>query len=236
MKRRLKKIIIRLFLAMTVIALSITLLGYRNYRVALQQKPLAETIQTIQNQPNYVRIDQVPLLYRQAVVATEDRRFYQRDSAFDLRSFLRAMWVNLSTLSLSQGASTLPQQVGKNIYFDYQTDLLQKVAQMFLMADIEKHYSKDEILELYINVIYFGDGYTGIYDAAQGYFNKSPAELTDSEAVILAGLPQSPSRFQLSTGFDLARQRQRDVLDNLVSENYLSAQAADEIFAQPIAH
>lgn len=119
------------------------------------------------------------------------------------------------------GGSTITQQLSKNLYLDQKKTFHRKITELFFVHDIESTYSKDEILELYLNIIYFGDGYYGIAQAAEGYFHTTPDRLTLAQATILAGLPQAPAVYQLSDGLKLAKQRQRMVLEKMVEEHYL---------------
>lgn len=230
MKKRIKKFFRMFMLAMICIIAFIIGSGYMTYREALQENPLNQRVNEVMSSENYVSYDALPKTYINAVVAVEDRRFFTRNSAIDWQSLARATWTNIRTLSLSEGASTLPQQVSKNLYWDFRTDINQKIAQMFMMNTLEKNYSKEDIFALYVNIIYFGDGYTGIYQASMGYFNVAPQDLSDAQATLLAGLPQSPSVYQLSTGLDLAKKRQRHVLDWMVKEGYFTETYADEIY------
>lgn len=234
MKKRLKKIILWLMIFAVAGASFLTVLGYQTYRSSLDETSVNEKVSELRLQEHYVYFDQLPEILVNALVSIEDRRFYQRESAFDLHAFGRALWVNISTLSLSEGASTLQQQVAKNLYWDYQTTLTQKIAQMFMMNDVNAALTHDEVIEVYFNIIYFGDGYAGIYEASMGYFNKAPEDLTDAEATLLAGLPQAPSIYQLSTGMEAAKSRQQDVLTWMVEEGYLSAEEAVQIYAVKI--
>jgi monofunctional glycosyltransferase len=128
-----------------------------------------------------VVLDEIDPFFLQAVVAVEDRRFYQRQG-LDFRSLGRAMWTNLKNFDLLEGGSTIGQQVGKNLYFDFRFNVLRKIAEVFLLYDIEKTITKDETLELYVNMNYYGDGYIGIKRASMGYFDRLPSELTLGQA------------------------------------------------------
>jgi membrane peptidoglycan carboxypeptidase len=220
---------------MTVLALGLLLLaaGYIQYRIVIAQTPLSEAIAKVQADENYVRIDQIDPFFLRAVVAVEDRRFYQR-TGLDVRAIGRALWTNLKNFDLLEGGSTIGQQVGKNLYFDYRFNILRKVAEVFLLYDIESLISKDETLELYVNMNYYGDGYTGIQRASKGYFNCQPDDLTLGQASLLAGLPQSPSRFGLSNHFERAKVRQKKVLSDMVDMGWITQQQAEEIYLEDV--
>ncbi|MFR7478366.1 MAG: transglycosylase domain-containing protein [Acutalibacteraceae bacterium] len=134
-------------------------------------------------------------------------------------------------LSLAEGGSTITQQLMKNQYFTQEKKLERKFAEIYAAWELESYCRKQEILELYVNTIYFGSGYYGIYEAAMGYYGKEPSELTDQEAVMLAGLPNAPSAYALDTNPELARQRMDQVLDSMVECGALSREEADRLAA-----
>ena len=106
---------------------------------------------------------------------------------------------------------------------------MRKIAEVFVAEDLEKNYSKEEILEIYVNTIYFGDGYYGIYDASQGYYKKEPKDLTLYEATLLAGVPNAPSVYAPTINPDLAKSRQGKVIRSMVEYGYLTQEEADSI-------
>ena len=200
--------------------------GYLMYRDALSEMPLEEKVESVRAQEGYVKLSDLPPIYTQAVVAAEDRRFYEH-GGFDVISTARAVLANLRTGTLAEGGSTLTQQLAKNLYFTQEKKFTRKAAELFMAWALEREYTKDEILELYINVIYYGDGCTGITAAAQHYFGKSPSELTDYECTLLAGVPNAPSIYAPTANPELCAQRQSWVLDGMVDAGSLSeAQAA----------
>ncbi|MDP2814779.1 MAG: transglycosylase domain-containing protein [Erysipelotrichaceae bacterium] len=207
--------------------------GYVQYRIVIGETPLTEAIANVQASENYVFLEDIDPFFLQAVVAVEDRRFYQRQG-LDIRSLGRAVWTNLKNFDFLEGGSTIGQQVGKNLYFDFRFNVLRKIAEVFLLYDIEKTISKDETLELYVNMNYYGDGYTGIKRASVGYFGKLPSELSLGQSSLLAGLPQSPSRFQLSNHFERAKARQKKVLGDMVDLEIITQQQADEIYMEDV--
>ena len=152
--------------------------------------------------------------FTDAIVAIEDHRFYEH-GAFDFISLVRATFINMKTKEVTQGGSTLTQQVGKNLYFNNNRTFIRKVAELFVALDLERIYSKDDILELYVNIVYYGDGNYGIKEASENYFDNTPAELSYDEATLLAGLPQAPSAYALNSHYDRAKQRQSEVIEAL---------------------
>ena len=123
---------------------------------------------------------------------------------------------------LIMGGSTITQQLAKNLFFTHDQKLQRKVAELFVVRELEKNYSKDEILELYVNAIYYGDGYYGINEAARGYFNTDPNQITLSQSIMLAGLPQSPENYAPSKHYERAKKRSEVVLMAMIRNNAIS--------------
>lgn len=226
------KLLRRLLLLLIVVAtLFIGLIfsvGYFQYQDLINDTSIEEKVLVIQSRDDYVEVSDIADEFIESVVAVEDRRFYQR-TGLDYISIGRSIITNVQEGALVQGASTIPQQVAKLLYFDYQNDLMDKVVQVYLMNDIEKLYEKDEILEIYVNCVYYGDGYTGVGSASIGYYGINPSELTYSNGSLLAGIIQAPSAYALSEHYDLAKQRQVQVLNSLVREEILSEDEARSI-------
>ena len=139
---------------------------------------------------------------------------------------------DLRTRSFAEGGSTISQQLAKNQYFTQEKTLQRKLAEMFLAHAWEQVCEKQELFALYVNTIYFGDGYTGISEAAEGYFHTTPQQLTDYEAVMLAGLPNAPSAYALQEHADLAEQRMQQVLQAMVANQKLTQSEANEILQE----
>ena len=168
--------------------------------------------------------------YKDAVIAIEDHRFYEH-FGFDFISFIRALTINLEKKELDQGASTITQQLAKNMYFSQEKKLVRKIAELFVAVDLEKKYSKDQILELYINNIYFGNGYYNIKEACNGYFSKDPIDISKYEATYLAGIPNAPSVLSSPKYSEEARKRQKLVLNAMVKYKKITQEEADSIFS-----
>lgn len=204
--------------------------GYNMYREAVKETPVSELTESIRGMDGFTEYEELPEIYVEAVISVEDKRFWDHNGV-DYLAIGRAVWNDLRTLSFAEGGSTITQQLMKNEYFTQEKKLERKVAEVFAAWDLERECSKKEIFELYVNTIYFGSGYYGIHDAAEGYYGKEPSELTDYEAVMLAGLPNAPSAYSPDTNPELARQRMRQVLDRMVECEAISQEEADEIFA-----
>lgn len=227
------KIIKRLFLLIILIILIIStvlfLNGYKLYKTSLEDISLQDKIAEIKSKDTYVSIQDVPNYYTNAVIAVEDHR-YKEHGAIDVIAIARAIVSNIQAKELSEGGSTITQQVAKNLYFITEDDVIsRKIAEVLVAIDLEKNYSKDDILEFYINTIYFGEGYYGIREASNGYYKKEPNDLTLSEATLLAGVPNAPSVYAPTINPNLAKSRQRKVVRSMVEYGYLSQEQADEV-------
>jgi penicillin-binding protein 1A len=162
-----------------------------------------------------------------ATVATEDARFRQHHGV-DGRGIFRALLANLVGGKLrGQGGSTITQQLARNLYLSREKTFTRKVEEVLLARKIERSYSKDDILEAYLNTIYYGSGCYGIEAAAQEYLGKSAASLTLGEAALLAGLPQRPAAFAPNQHLESAQRRQGEVLRRMVAAGYISAEQSD---------
>ena len=194
--------------------------GWQMYEDALAACPLEEKAAQISAQENFTTTDQLPEVYLDAVLAVEDRSFYGHHG-FNLRSTGRALIRNFQEKDLVEGGSTITQQLAKIWYFDLDKKFDRKVAELLMAFNIEEHYTKKEILEFYLNSIYFGSGYYNVYDASMGYFGKVPAEMNDYEATLLAGIPNAPSVYSPDVNPDLAEQRRQQVIQCMEQYGYI---------------
>ncbi|WP_425059842.1 Biosynthetic peptidoglycan transglycosylase [Sporomusa carbonis] len=181
----------------------------------------------------YVQLSDIPPTMQQAIIAVEDNRFYQH-MGFDIEGILRAALVNLQTGAFVEGGSTITQQLVKNLFLSHDQTLGRKLEEIILAIDVELRYSKEEILEMYLNTIYFGSGAYGISEASAVYFGKPPFNLTLAECAMLAGLPNAPSRISPYVDFAAAKQRQAIVLTAMTRHGYISPDQALEAKLAPI--
>lgn len=195
--------------------------GYSLYAEALEEKPLEQRVAEQRAQPGYTALADLPGTYLKAVIAVEDHRFYEH-GGIDLLAMGRALWNDLRTWSFAEGGSTITQQLAKNLCFSQEKSIVRKAAEVFAAWDLERRYSKDEILELYVNSIYFGSGCYNVGSASETYFGKEPKDMTDSECTMLAGIPNAPSVYDPTANPDLALQRQRQVVERMVAEEFLT--------------
>jgi len=226
-----KKVILAIILFSISIGLVAIGNGYDMYKTALSKEPLEVKVKSIKEKENYAKIEEIPELYINAVISVEDHRFYQHNG-IDLIAIGRATINDLITMSLVEGGSTITQQLSKNIYFTQEKKFTRKIAEIFMAFNIEKNYSKNEILELYLNTSYFGDGYYTVKEACRGYFYKELNEMTKYEMTLLAGIPNAPSVYSPTKNPELARQRQKQVIDKMIKYKYLTPNEAKIILIQ----
>ena len=187
----------------------------------------------IKDKEHYVPLEEIPRSLRQAIVAIEDSRFYSH-KGFDPSGIARATVVNVEAGKIEEGASTITQQLVKNLFLTQEQSFTRKIEEILLAINLEKNFSKDEILELYLNTIYFGAGFYGVYDASEGYFGKEPWELTLAESTMLAGLPQAPSLYSPYVDFMAAKNRQLLVIQAMVKANILTEREAERARVESI--
>jgi penicillin-binding protein 1A len=181
----------------------------------------------------YVSLSRMPLMLREAVVATEDQSFWS-NPGIDPVGIARAIVVDVSAGQLVEGGSTITQQLARDMLLNPKKTLGRKIKEMLLALVITRYYSKDAILEMYLNEIYLGHDAYGVARAARVYFGVAPSSLTPAQSVMLAGLPRGPSLYNPLVNWQAARERQREVLDSMVDAGYISASRADQLYAQPI--
>ncbi len=216
-----KKIILIAFCIFFIVCTYLLVNGYSLYKSVLKETSLEEKINEIRNKEDYTKIEDVSPDFLNAIVAVEDHRFYKHNGV-DLISAVKAIFTNVKASSYVTGGSSITQQLAKNMYFSQEKKMVRKIAEMFMAYNLEKNLSKNEILELYINNIYYGSGYYSVYSASMGYFNKKPSELTLDEASLLAGIPNAPSIYSLDVNPTLARQRQKQVISAMKEYNYIN--------------
>lgn len=174
-----------------------------------------------------VPLKDVPKDLQNAFVATEDSRFYSHHG-IDPVGILRAVWVNLVHSGVSEGGSTITQQLARNAFLSQDRTFKRKISEALLALKIEQHYTKDEILEMYMNQIYFGQGAYGVQSAAHVYFGKDASQLTLAQAALIAGLPQSPNYYSPFNDLEASKKRQAVVLGQMVKYGYITQEQADQ--------
>lgn len=223
-----RKLLIIILILLVVAASFLFFIGYGYYSNVLKEKNLISRVEEITHKENYTPFSELSQNYVNAVIAVEDHRYYNH-GAIDFMGITRALYTNIKDGIFDEGGSTITQQVAKNVVFNQDKTLARKLGEMFAAFDLEKNYSKDEIFAVYVNSSYFGDGYYGIFDASQGYFGKTPKDLNLDEASMLAGLPNAPSVYSPSVNPDLAKKRQKHVLNKMVEYGYITKEEAESI-------
>lgn len=161
----LKKLLILLLILLLLLGTFIFLIGFGYYSKTLNEKSLTSRVEEVTSKEHFVSFEQLPKNYINAVIAVEDHRYYEHGPV-DFIGIARALYTNIRDGEFDEGGSTITQQVAKNIIFNQDKTLIRKIGEIFGAYDLEKNYSKDEILALYVNSNYFGDGYYGIYAAS----------------------------------------------------------------------
>ena len=174
-----------------------------------------------------IPLKDVPKDLQNAFVATEDSRFYTHHG-IDPIGILRAIWVNIVHSGVSEGGSTITQQLARNAFLSQDRTFKRKISEALLALKIEQHYTKDEILEMYMNQIYFGQGAYGVQSASHVYFGKDASQLTLAQAALIAGLPQSPNYYSPFNDLEASKKRQAVVLGQMVKYGYITQEQADE--------
>ncbi|MEM9845777.1 MAG: PBP1A family penicillin-binding protein [Pseudomonadota bacterium] len=180
-----------------------------------------------------INIDELPPHVPRAFIAAEDKRFYEHDGA-DTQAMARAAWSNVVSGRTVSGASTITQQLVKNLVLSPEQTLKRKAQEVRLARQLEEQLSKNEILELYLNRVYFGSGFYGLGAASRFYFGKDPQDLTLAEASLLATLPKAPSRLALDDNMEGARQRQVYVLSEMLQSGFITPESAQIAMAADV--
>jgi len=202
--------------------------GYEAYQEAVDEISLEDKVAAIRGKDSFTEYEELPQIYVQAVMAVEDKGFL-RHMGVDPIAICRAVRNDILAGSFVEGGSTITQQLAKNLYFGQDKDLTRKVAEVLVAMDLERNYSKEEIFELYVNAIYFGDGYYDVASASQGYFGKEPEDMNDYECTLLAGIPNAPSVYAPTRNPELAAKRQLKVVERMEVCGYFSTEEAETV-------
>ena len=181
----------------------------------------------------WVNIDKISDYLIKATINIEDKKFYEHHG-FDVLRITKAMFNNVKAGKIVEGASTITQQYAKNLYLDFDKTFKRKIDELWYTIQIETHYTKDEILEGYLNTINYGHGNYGIMNASKFYFNKDPNNLTLAESCILANIPKSPSNYSPINNFDVSKQRQERTLKSLLDDEIITEDEYNEAVNEEI--
>lgn len=226
------KLLKRIFLITFVLIFSVfsceIYTGYEMYDEAIKNLSIDDMANEVKSKENYTSLEEMPEIYKEAVIAVEDHRFYSHNG-IDIFAITRALVNDIKAKSFIEGGSTITQQLAKNTYFTQEKKIERKIAELFMAFKLESELTKNEILELYLNTSYFGEGCYTVSEASDMYFDKEPEEMDEYESTLLAGIPNAPSVYAPTRNPDLAKQRQRQVLDKMVEHGKISAENANEI-------
>lgn len=219
----------RFFCAAVVIALLLVsigaLSGKKDYNSYSLDSNLIHQISV--NNSNYVHIEEMPDNLRNAVIAAEDTRFYWH-YGFDMIGIGRALVSNIKSGSLKEGGSTITQQLAKNLFLSRDKKISRKLEELMLSIKLEGMYTKDEILEMYLNVIYYGSGVYGIGNASQEYFEKDVSKLSLEECALLAGIPKAPSLYNPKADSEKSKERQDTILNLMEQQGFIKLTTASQ--------
>ena len=218
-----KKISLFLF----IILLCFGFMKHLQWKKEFQLTP--ETLKT----HHYVKLDEVPDTFKKTIVATEDERFYSH-MGIDPIGILRVFYRAALNGGFTEGGSTITQQVVKNTFLTQEKTAKRKLKEIPIAIYIDGRYSKDDILEYYLNLIYFGEGAYGIKDAAKTFFGKNVEDLSLDEIALLAGMPQAPSAYSPKEHMDKALERRNIVLGIMKKENIITTEQYNKLKKKPI--
>lgn len=181
-------------MAITVICIPTVYHGWQMYETAVKETPIAVKVEEIRSDQDYVELDQISEDFRNGVIASEDKRF-RFHFGVDPLAVLRAVKNDILAGSFVEGGSTITQQLAKNMYFDFDKVFERKVAEVFVALQLERAYTKDEILEMYLNCIYFGEDCYGIKEASAHYYGVAPDDLSERQADSLVYTIKCPNLY-----------------------------------------
>lgn len=200
-KKIFRKVFLAIIITLVIAFIAITPIsfkGYRMYEAAIRDTSIQEKVHEIKTDESYATLKEISPLFLLGVLESEDQSFY-RHNGIDYKATSRAIVNNIKAKKLVEGGSTLTQQLAKNLYFSFEKKFERKIAEIFVVRRLENQLSKNDILELYCNIAYFGEGNYGIKEATIYYYDKLPDELSAEEARILVKTLKSPSYYNPKT-------------------------------------
>lgn len=222
------------FILLVIVALS----GLTAF-IVVKEQPVVRTLPTLVASKAQARgeimvpLNQIPSALQQAFIDTEDRTFYS-NPGISIAGTGRSLIVDLISGQYSEGGSTITQQLARQLFLTDQKNLSRKLKEMILALMITRDFSKQDILSMYLNSVYFGHGAWGINAAAKVFFHKPVADLNIAQCTLLAGLPQAPSYLDPLKNYQAARSRQGEVLQSMVDAGHLNQQQAAQIKNMPV--
>ena len=234
------KTILFLTISFTVIILCLYAYAYFSPKITLNSANAifmydnqGELIFQTNNNKKWVNLNDISPDLKDATISIEDKNFYNH-FGFDYLRIIKSLYLNVKTKSITAGASTISQQYVKNLYLDFNQTWKRKIEEALLTLNLEVHYTKDEILEGYLNTINYGQGNFGIQSASEYYFDKESKDLTLEEAIILAGIPKSPENYNPVSNYDKCIKRAKVVASSMYKNNYITKEEYDNLFQNEI--
>lgn len=234
------KTILFLTISFTVIILCLYAYAYFSPKITLNSANAifmydnqGELIFQTNNNKKWVNLNDISPDLKDATISIEDKNFYNH-FGFDYLRIIKSLYLNVKTKSITAGASTISQQYVKNLYLDFNQTWKRKIEEALLTLNLEVHYTKDEILEGYLNTINYGQGNFGIQSASEYYFDKESKDLTLEEAIILAGIPKSPENYNPVSNYDKCIKRAKVVAASMYKNNYITKEEYDNLFQNEI--
>lgn len=234
------KTILFLTISFTVIILCLYAYAYFSPKITLNSANAifmydnqGELIFQSNNNKKWVNLNDISPDLKDATISIEDKNFYNH-FGFDYLRIIKSLYLNVKTKSITAGASTISQQYVKNLYLDFNQTWKRKIEEALLTLNLEVHYTKDEILEGYLNTINYGQGNFGIQSASEYYFDKESKDLTLEEAIILAGIPKSPENYNPVSNYDKCIKRAKVVAASMYKNNYITKEEYDNLFQNEI--
>ena len=223
-----KRLVLRIVLLTLLTILTVALiavgvfavLGWNMHQEAGTSRPVRQVYAELSQDEHFVGFDELPEFYVNAVVATEDRDFWGH-SGIDPSAIVRALLHDIAAWDFAEGGSTITLQTAKNVYYSLDMRLERKTAEVFTAFELEDKLDKKQIFELYVNTIYFGSNYYGIYAASMGYYGVPPSELTDEQCAVLAGIPQAPRAYYTNVSPELEHQSTQHVQKSMRECGYI---------------
>lgn len=207
--------------------------GERIYRVFTFKEHVEQALYLRVPKSEWVKSEVIPDNAKRALVAIEDKRYYKH-GAIDVLGVARALYVNTVAGETMEGGSTITQQLVKNLFLSSKRIMSRKAEEAILAMEMEHYYTKDEIITMYLNTVYYGHNYYGIKEAAEGYFGTSPSRLTLGQCAMLAALPNAPSYLDPYVNYEGAKKRQKLVLREMVAQGMITQAEADYAYEQDL--
>ena len=242
MKRKKKKLKIFIFFIVLIITFSLAFYGYSKISPKLEIKSANNIVLYDKNNEvffsgngnsKWVKLEEISPNLINATISTEDKSFYKH-FGFDIPRILKSLFINITSGETKQGASTITQQYVKNLFLDFDKTWERKYREMWLTLNMETHYTKDEILEGYLNTINYGHGMYGIENASDYYFNKDSKDLTLAEATMLAGIPKSPSNYSPLVNLEIAKKRQKMILEGMLKNDFINKEEMNKALEEKL--